>query len=200
MAAIEVEPVTGERWDDVVSLFTRKGPRGGTPQTDGCWCRFWDVRGRTWSEQHGAGHRRAQRLAISNGETTALLAYVDGEPVGWCRLGPRESFERLEHSPRLARVDDEDVLSIVCFYVHPTVKRQGVATALLGAAVDHAREKGTRMVEAYPVRAGHMNIDAYTGYLPMFLDAGFEVVRQAGRRVIVRRRLTASASRRGSTR
>jgi hypothetical protein len=32
-----------------------------------------------------------------------------------------------------------------------------------------------------------MNIDAYTGYLPMFLDAGFEVVRDAGRRLIVRR-------------
>jgi len=34
-----------------------------------------------------------------------------------------------------------------------------------------------------------MNIDAYTGYLPMFLDAGFEAVREAGRRTFVRRRL-----------
>jgi len=34
-----------------------------------------------------------------------------------------------------------------------------------------------------------MNIDAYTGYLPMFLHAGFEVVRAAGRRTIVRRGL-----------
>lgn len=34
-----------------------------------------------------------------------------------------------------------------------------------------------------------MNIDAYTGYLRMFLDAGFEPVRDAGRRTIVRRRL-----------
>lgn len=31
-----------------------------------------------------------------------------------------------------------------------------------------------------------MNIDAYTGYLPMFLTAGFELVRKAGRRTIVR--------------
>jgi hypothetical protein len=44
-------------------------------------------------------------------------------------------------------------------------------------------------VEVYPVREGHMNIDAYTGYLPMFLDAWFEVVRDAGRRIVVRRRL-----------
>jgi hypothetical protein len=43
-----------------------------------------------------------------------------------------------------------------------------------------------------------MNIDAYTGYLPMFLAAGFEVVRDAGRRIVVRRSFR--ASRRGSTR
>jgi hypothetical protein len=32
-------------------------------------------------------------------------------------------------------------------------------------------------------------IDSFTGYLPMFLDAGFEPVSSAGRRTIVRRRL-----------
>jgi hypothetical protein len=42
-----------------------------------------------------------------------------------------------------------------------------------------------------------MNIDAYTGYLPMFLEAGFEEVREAGRRIVVRRRV--KPSRRGST-
>jgi len=34
-----------------------------------------------------------------------------------------------------------------------------------------------------------MNLDAYTGYLPMFLAAGFEAVGDGGRRTIVRRRL-----------
>jgi GNAT superfamily N-acetyltransferase len=82
----------------------------------------------------------------------------------------------------------------VCFYVDPTAKRQGVATALLDAALDTARAEGLRLVEAYPVRPRHMNIDAYTGYLPMFLDAGFDVVRDAGRRLIVRRRLAARRS------
>ncbi len=37
-----------------------------------------------------------------------------------------------------------------------------------------------------------MNIDAYTGYLPMYLAAGFEEVRDAGRRTIVRRKLSPS--------
>ena len=45
------------------------------------------------------------------------------------------------------------------------------------------------MLEGYAVREGHMNIDSYTGYLPMFREAGFEVTRAAGRRTIVRRTL-----------
>jgi GNAT superfamily N-acetyltransferase len=118
-----------------------------------------------------------------------LLAYVDDIPVGWCRLGPRSTFERLEHSVKLARVDEQDVWSVVCFYVHPSAKRKGVASALLDAAIASATGNGGAILEGYPVREGHMNIDAYTGYLPMFLDAGFEVVRDAGRRTLVRLRL-----------
>jgi GNAT superfamily N-acetyltransferase len=198
VAAIDVELVKPKHWDDVADLFVRKGPRGGTPQTNGCWCQFWHLRGKAWWDGHGAGHRKRLREEIRGGFASALLAYVDGQPVGWCRLGPRETFDRLEHSPKLARIDDEDVWSIVCFYVHPNAKRQGVASVLLEAAVDHAHAQGTRIVEGYPVREGHMNIDAYTGYLPMFLAAGFEQVRDAGRRIVVRRSLR--ASRRGSTR
>jgi hypothetical protein len=41
---IEIDPVTPERWPDVAELFTRKGPRGGTPMTAGCWCKgVWAI-------------------------------------------------------------------------------------------------------------------------------------------------------------
>ena len=64
---------------------------------------------------------------------------------------------------------------------------------LLAAAIARSTAGGAPVLEGYAVREGHMNIDAYTGYLPMFLKAGFEVVRAAGRRTIVRRALTGSA-------
>jgi GNAT superfamily N-acetyltransferase len=186
---IAVEPVAPRHWDDVVDLFTRTGPRGGTPQTDGCWCRFWLVRGKAYWDGHGSGHRRALREEIRGGDATALLAYVDGKPVGWCRLGPRESFERLAHAPSAPRIDDEEVWSVVCFYVHSAAKRKGVASALLEHALEHAAAKGARILEGYAVPPGHMNIDAYTGYLPMFLDAGFEPKHEGPRRTVVRRQL-----------
>ena len=189
MADIAVHTVTADCWPDVAELFERRGPCGGTPQTNGCWCQFWHLRGKAYWAGHGAPNRARLEEQVLGGEEPGLLAHIDGVPVGWCRLSPRETFERLEHSPRLARVDDEDVWSVVCFYVHPSTKRKGVASELLEAAIAHAVERGARILEGYAVREGHMNIDAYTGYLPMFLDAGFEPVRAAGRRTIVRLRL-----------
>ena len=187
MTAIEIERVTPRRWHDVVDLFERPGPRGGRPVTGGCWCQFWHLRGWAYDLEQGDANRERLASEIRAGDAHVLLAYVDGVPAGWCRLGPRGTFERLEHSPRLARVDDQDVWSVVCFYVHPTAKRKGVASALLDAAVEHARACGAPILEAYPVRAGHMNLDAHTGYLPMYVAAGFEPVRPAGRRTIMRR-------------
>jgi GNAT superfamily N-acetyltransferase len=189
VSVIDVQTVTAKRWNDVVDLFERIGPRGGIPVTRGCWCQYWNLRGRAYDLEAVDENRARLEAEIRDGAAHALLAYVDGTPVGWCRLGPRESFDRLEHAPRLARVDVQPVWSVVCFYLHPTARRSGVTTALLDGAIEYARSRGATVVEAYPVRSGHMSLDAYTGYLPMYLAAGFEVVRDAGRRIIVRKRV-----------
>jgi GNAT superfamily N-acetyltransferase len=187
--SIEVAPVTPDRWPDVVDLFTRKGPRGGTPITDGCWCQFWLLRGKEASDKWGAPGRRRLQQEVKRGSEPGLLAYVDGVPVGWCRIGPREMFDRLEKSATLRRVDDEPVWSVVCFYVHPTAKRMGVARALLAGAEALAAKHGARLVEAYPVGPKQINLDAYTGYQPMYTAAGYDTVRRAGRRTVVRKRV-----------
>lgn len=189
LSSIDVHAATPERWDDVADLFERKGPHGGLPQTDDCWCQFWHLRGNAYWDGHGMGNRRRLEAEIRSGTEPGLLAYVDDVLVGWCRVGLRESFDRLEHSSKLVRIDDQDVWSVVCFYVHPSAKRGGVAATLLEAAIERAAAHGAPILEGYAVRDGHMNIDAYTGYLSMFLEAGFEVIRDAGRRTIVRRGL-----------
>ena len=186
---VEVAPVTPDRWPDLVDLFTRKGPRGGTPITDGCWCQFWLLRGKEASDKWGAPGRRRLQKEVKRGSEPGLLAYLDGVPVGWCRIGPREMFDRLENSATLRRVDDEPVWSVVCFYVHPTAKRKGVARALLAGAEALAAKHGARLVEAYPVGPKQINLDAYTGYQPMYTAAGYDTVRRAGRRTVVRKQV-----------
>jgi GNAT superfamily N-acetyltransferase len=186
---IRIHPAIPERWDDLTELFERPGPRGGTPFTAGCWCQYWHVRGKAYERGWGAPNRARLEEQVRGSVAPGLLAYAGETAVGWCRLGPRASFERLECSPNLARVDDEDVWSVVCFAVHPSWRRHGVAGALLEAAASHAVAQRARLLEAYPVHAGHHVIDSFTGYLPMFLAAAFEEAKDAGRRTIVRRRL-----------
>ncbi len=75
----------------------------------------------------------------------------------------------------LAPVDARPVWSIVCFVVGRAARGQGVATALLAAAVAYARDHGATMLEAYPVDTGGGRVpsaNVYHGTLSMFERAG----------------------------
>ena len=173
-----VQPVTPERWRDLFALFERKGPRGGTPMTAGCWCMWW--RRRTGA---AASNRRAMQSLVREGRVPGLLAYEEGEPVGWVSVAPREDFGQLVGSRTYGPPEAEPgVWSIVCFYVDPRAKKQGVREALLEAAVDQAFRGGARAIEAYP----HVDGD-YMGSPTAFKRKGFVRVRQAGKRVVMRR-------------
>ena len=190
---IEIQPVTADRWDDLVALFERRGPRGGAPVTSGCWCMAWRLPRaefeRNWGRGalRGAGNRAALATVVSEGRVPGLLAYVDGVPVGWVSVAPREAFPRLDHSRDTTPIDDVPVWSIVCFYIAHGHRKGGVGRALLEAAVAYAGEQGAEIVEGYPVQPGDR--DPFTGFESMFLAAGFAVARRGGRRTIVRRQL-----------
>jgi GNAT superfamily N-acetyltransferase len=180
--AVEIAPVTPERWDDLVDLFMRRGPRGGAGLGEGgCWCMWW--RQRTGSRER---NRRAMRTLVKEGQEPGLLAYEDGVPVGWVSVSPRPDFGQLMRSKHYGPLEGENerVWSIVCFHVHPTARHKGVAKALLAAAVEHALARGASAVEAYP----HERRADYMGSPEMFEAAGFRPVRSAGVRTIVRYR------------
>ena len=99
--------------------------------------------------------------------------------VGWVSLGPRADYGRLAHSTILAPVDDRPVWSIVCFVVGKRERGQGIARALLTAAIEHARAHGATTLEAYPVDTGDGRLPSasvYKGTVSMFERAGFTVV------------------------
>ena len=68
----------------------------------------------------------------------------------------------------------------MCFVVGRKSRGQGVAAALLDAAVDYARDHGATTLEAYPVDIADgeriPSANAYHGTLGMFERAGFKVV------------------------
>jgi GNAT superfamily N-acetyltransferase len=174
---LRFEPLTPTGFDDLAGLFGQ----GGDPKW--CWCAYFRLRGMNWSNSTPDGNRAvledATEAANARAYSTGLVAYLDGEAVGWVSLGPRSDFDRLAHSRVLAPVDDTPVWSIVCFVVSRRLRGQGMAEALLDAAVDYARARGALALEAYPVDAGGERLRAaqvYQGTLSMFERAGFEVV------------------------
>ena len=182
---LTIVPLTSERLDDLVALFDQ----GGDPKW--CWCAYFRVRGRSFSNSTAVENRSLLGELADRGPAPGLIAYRDGRAVGWVSLGPREDYERLAYSKTLAPLDDRPVWSIVCFVVGRLERGHGVAGALLEAAIDHARANGATTLEAYPADTGGDRIPsamAYKGTLSMFERAGFTIVarRQLNRSTPVR--------------
>lgn len=169
----------------MVELFERRGVRGGRRNAPayGCWCMYW--RDRTLA--HGEPKKRAMAKLVRDGREPGLLAYDDeGVPVGWVAIAPREEYTAILRSPQYRPREaggGAHVWAIVCFTIDKQVRRQGIATALLDAAVAYAFEHGATSVEAYPHVADPRD---YMGYTGLYRDAGFEHVRDANKRAVVR--------------
>ena len=175
IGSLEVHPLTPDRWADFERLF---GPRGGS---GGCWCMYWRVSRSEYGRDIGDGNRRAMKRIVKAGDVPGLVAYIDGEPAGWCSVAPREAYPALERSRLLKRLDDTPVWSIVCFYIARPHRGRGLAVALIRAAIDYVRRRGGKMLEAYPAiaRTGRLPaVSAYTGVPSAFLQAGFKEVAQ----------------------
>ncbi len=168
-----IYPLAPDRWKDLVRLFGANGAVGG------CWCMWWRQTSREFDAKAGAQNREELRAIVESGRVPGLLAYEGGVPVGWCSLGPREEFGRLNRSPVLKTIDEQPVWSIVCFFIDRNHRGRGVGAALLRAAVAYAVSQGAAIVEGYPLddSAGRLgNSAAYTGVVSMFREAGFEEV------------------------
>ena len=109
-----------------------------------------------------------------------ILGYHDGVPIAWCSIAPRASYRRLGGLDDFA--DDPDaVWSLVCFFIKRALRGQGISDQVLAAAIAHARDRGARIVEAYPVDPDSPSY-LFMGFVPLFELAGFKKVGTAGTR------------------
>jgi GNAT superfamily N-acetyltransferase len=181
---------TAERWGDLARLFGERGACAG------CWCMWARLTASEFRAGAGDKNRRTLQRIVRRGDQPGILAYVNGEPVGWCALAPRNIYVRLEGSRVLAPVDDQPVWSVVCFFVARGWRGRGVTVALLEQAAKFAARSGARVLEGYPIdpRDGARPAGAFvwTGLKRTFDRAGFrEIARRSPTRPIMRRELRA---------
>lgn len=193
LRSVRFAPLTPARWRDFERMF---GPRGACA---GCWCMWPRLSGPEFRRRRAAQNKRSMKGIVSGGEVPGLIAYVDGEAAGWCALAPRTRYARLENARVLAPVDDLPVWSVICFFVVRPYRRRGLVTRLLREAVRHARARGAKIVEGYPIDLprGRSYADAFVWHGPAsaFRAAGFvEVARRSPTRPIMRRMLGRAAA------
>jgi len=184
--AIAVRPVSEELFDDVQTVF---GSRG---QPARCQCQAYRM---GWHDQHSANVAgRRELLRDQAGEGHGLLAYLDGEPVGWCSVAPRCDYSHLRQTTWKGRAEDRadpGVWAVTCLVTRAGFRKLGVSRALVAGTVELARSGGARVLEAYPMKpAPGTDVtwgELHVGKLSSFLAAGFQVVHEPSlRRAVVR--------------
>ena len=193
---IQVVPANEARWEDLQTVF---GERGTARY---CQCQRYKLAPREAFKSYPA-EERARRLREQTNpdtpgahSTTGLIAYVDGEPAGWCAVQPRTAYPsllRVYRTPWEGRSEDktdDSVWAVTCVFVRAGFRKRGVAYALAKAAVEHARSRGARALEAYPMRSeiGEVTWDEiHVGAQSIFVGAGMaEVSRPGIRRAVMR--------------
>lgn len=180
----EVRPVTPEIWGDMERLFQQMG------SFKGCWCMWWRLKRKDFDRMYGEDNHKAMQEIVHSGRVPGILAYIDGRPIAWCSVAPREHFPVLDRSPVLKRVDDKPVWSIVCFFIAEAYRGQGLMSKLIRSAVAYANQNGAKIIEAYPVipeASSNPELQSFTGVITTFEEEGFvEVVRRSKIRPIMR--------------
>ncbi|HEX2766097.1 MAG TPA: GNAT family N-acetyltransferase [Candidatus Limnocylindria bacterium] len=193
---IRVVPANEVPWDDLQSVFGTRGPAAN------CWCQRYKLAPREAFSKFPASER-AERLREQSHPsepdapaTAGLVAYLDGEPAGWCAVERRTAYPallRVYRTPWDGRTEDKadgSVWAVTCVLVRAGYRKRGIAYALAAAAVDHARSRGARALEAYPMRkeAGEITWDEiHVGAETIFAAAGMSEVSRPGiRRAVMR--------------
>lgn len=177
---LECRPVTEDNAADLARFSEQHG------KFRYCSCMRWRMTSSEYKRSAKTDRISALDGCVRRGEPIGVLAYLRGDPVGWCSIAPRESYRGLERYRALPRIDDQPVWSVVCFFVDRQIRRSGVTLALLQAAVHYARSRGARIIEGYPVEPGP-RLYTYMGSPATFRGAGFVDVTPAGQQRIVMR-------------
>ena len=173
LTALTFEPLTKSNWNKFVELFGEKGACGN------CWCMSFRLTKTDFDEgKVNDGNKNAMQQLVWDNQPTGLLAFYEDIPIAQCAFAPREHFIKLQKSRVHKPIDDKKVWSVPCTFIAKDFRRQGVSVALLKGLVKYAKEKGIKIIEAYPTIPTQEKLPdafAWIGLYKSFERAGFEI-------------------------
>ena len=166
------KPVTKARWPDFATLFESKG----APSY--CWCMAWRATPEEIRATGKASRKPLMHSRVEHGTTIGLLGYLEGEPVAWVSIAPRDTYRDLGGPEAKA---GEAIWSLACMYVRRHLRGSGYGMDLIEAAKAYAKRRGATVLEAYPVDPDSPSY-RFMGFVPAFERLGFTRHGKAGSR------------------
>lgn len=154
---------------------------------------LWRMRAKEFETEKGPETKARMKALVEVGTTPGIIIYKGKQPAGWCSVGPRAGFIRLETSRVLAPVDGRPVWSLTCLVVDKEHRRRGLSAYLVQSALEFAKAHGATCLEAYPIipkKNKVPDVFAWNGFYSTFAALGFQVAaRRSDSHPVVRRDL-----------
>ena len=182
---VDIQPLTSGLWPAFEDLFGKQGA------CYGCWCTYFRLPPAARKANDSQQKKTIIRERIEAGPPPGLLAFDDGQAVGWMQIGPRADVPEWNNAGRGSAPVDPDhasdpaVWAISCFFLRTKARGRGLTHRLVEAGLAFARENDARFVEACPINQSNSShsVGLFVGSTRVFEKAGFSklVERKAGR-------------------
>jgi GNAT superfamily N-acetyltransferase len=172
-----VKALDESTWDAFAALVERNNGVFG-----GCWCMGFHPEG-VGKDTTYELNRTRKLERVRAGTAHAALVFDGDDCLGWCQFGAPAEVPRIKSRAAYERgVTSPADWRIACNFVGKGRRRQGVATAALGGALDLIAALGGGRVEGYPEDAASVPAGfLFNGALSTYEALGFIRDRRIGK-------------------
>lgn len=184
---IVIKPLTPELVDDFLFYFDNIA-FSDNPDWAACYCHFYHFNGKIeqFFKRTAEENRASSKELILTGKMKGFIAFHKGKPIGWCNVNSKENYAKIPYEEE----SEEKIISLICFIIAPTYRKQGLARKILQYAYLSFKDKGYDLIEVYP-RKGKKLSDAhsYRGPFSLYISEGFSIYKEFKDYYVMRKKL-----------
>jgi len=174
---LRIEQLSESNFKDYEALTSCQG-------VGGCYCAFWHQKITSMAEWEARQkedpllNRESVLIKVRTGYHVGVLAYSGEDLAAWISVGPLTDFYWTWK--RVAKLGEgsKNIAGIMCFTMAQKFRGKGLQAKILNELKVYAKEKGWKVIEAYPFDANaiekYKDDVIWPGMAKGYAAAGFE--------------------------